>query len=128
MSGTTGKFGLIFATGGDVVKTVLKNHLKTLAERVDYMLGESADNTITPSAANVKTTKTIAFGRTYSTPPRCFVCLGRDGFVNNITAGVASIWIDDVTTTDVTIGINANNTSVREFTWFARPKQTDATL
>lgn len=128
MSGTTAKFGLIYATGGDVVKTVLKTTLKTLVERLDYMLGETFDSTITPSAAGTKTTKTIAFGRTYSTPPRCLVCLGRVAFANNISAGAVTIWIDDVTTTGVVIGVNATNTTVREFTVIVRPKQGDATL
>lgn len=128
MSGTTSRFALLYATGGDVVKTVLKTTLKTLAERVDYMLGESGDNTITPSAANTKTTKVINFARTYDTPPRVLLSPGRDGFANTITQGVMQLWVDDVTATSFTVGVIANNVTAREFTWTARPKNTDATL
>lgn len=127
MSTLTSKFLLKKPAAGDPVAD-LDELLRETFDRIDYLMGETFDNTITPSAANTKTTKTIAFGRTYSTAPRCMVCFGRDGFNNNITPGVAQIWIDDVTTTDVTIGVNANNTTVREFTFWVRPKQGDATI
>lgn len=126
MTTTTPFMGLTKPEGTDPVRQG-DDAMRALADRVDYLLGESGDNNITPSAANTKTTKVIAFGRTYSTPPRVVVGFGRDGFANNITAGVATVWVDDVSTTDVTIGVNANNTTVREFTWIARPKRTDAT-
>lgn len=69
MSSTTDKFAIPKPTGTDPVADG-DNIMRLMADRIDYMLGESGENTITPSAANVKTTKVIAFGRTYKTPPQ----------------------------------------------------------
>lgn len=102
--------------------------MRAMADRLDYLFGESGDDTITPSAANTKTTKVINFGRTYKTPPRVVVCPGKDGSVSNFSSTVTlTIWVDDVTTTGFTVAINASNTSSRDFTWIAKPKRTDVT-
>lgn len=127
MSATTTKFALIYATGGDVVKTVLKTTLKTLAERVDYMLGESGENSITPSAANTKTTKVINLSRTYTTPPRVVISFGGDAAVISIAPGGATMWVDDVSTTTFTVAIQSTGIGARPFTYIVRPASGDAT-
>lgn len=108
-----------FADGDDV--------MRAMADRIDYCLGENGDNTITPSAANTKTTKTIAFARTYKTAPRVLVCEGQDGAVMSHAPGAVSIWVEDVTTTDFTVGIQRTNTNATPFTYMVRPKNTDVT-
>ncbi len=127
MSTLTSRFKLKKPAATDPVAE-LDELLRETLDRIDYCYGESGDNTITPSAANTKTTKVIAFGRTYDTPPRVVVSLGRDAYVANISAGAVALWVDDVTTTDFTVGVNAGNTTAREFTWMARPKNTDNTV
>lgn len=127
MSTLTNRFKLKKPAASDAV-AALDELLRETLDRLDYVLGEADDNTITPSAANTKTTKVIAFARTYDTPPRVLLSPGRDGFANTITQGVMQLWVDDVTTTTFTVGVIANNTTVREFTWQARPKPTDATI
>ncbi len=127
MTSLTNRFSLKKPSSGDPVAD-LDQVLRETLDRIDYLLGETGDNTITPSAANTKTTKVINFARTYDTPPRVLLSLGRDAFVGTNTAGVLTLWVDDVTTTTVTVGIHAANTTTREFTWLARPKNTDATI
>lgn len=127
MTSLTSRFNLKKPSATDPVAD-LDQVLRETLDRIDYLLGESNDNTITPSAANVKTTKVINFARTYDTPPRVLLSPGRDGFANVITQGVMQLWVDDVTTTTFTVGVIANNTTIREFTWQARPKNTDATV
>lgn len=126
MSSTTDRFAIPKPTGTDPVADG-DNIMRLMADRIDYLLGESGDSTITPSAANTKTTKIIAFGRTFKTPPRVLLSAGRDGFNNTITQGVMQLWVDDVTLNDFTVGVIANNTTAREFTWNARPNRTDVT-
>lgn len=118
--------GVPFLTEADLLQSV-DDWSEQLAERLDYLFGESGDNTITPSAASTKTTKVIPFGRTYATPPRVVHSMGRDAMGGTIGAGAVSLWVDDVTTTDFTIAIHATSTVTREFTWIAKPKRTDAT-
>lgn len=108
-----------FADGDDIMRAI--------ADRVDYLLGESGDNTITPSAASTKTTKVIPFGRTYKTPPRVVLSPGRDNYSATIGQGTMSLWIDDVSTTTFTVGIRANSVGTEAFTWMARPNRTDVT-
>jgi hypothetical protein len=69
----------------------------------------------------------IPFGRTYNTPPRVVVSLGRVGTVATYGMGTVSVWVDTVTTTNFTLAIHASNTNVREVTWHAKPKRTDVT-
>lgn len=126
MTALTDLYDFLKPTGSDPVADG-DDTIRTALDRIDYMLGETGDNTITPSAANTKTTKVINFARTYKTPPRCMVSLGRDAFVGNVTAGALSIWVDDVSTTQITIAVNRQTTSVTEFTWTARPNPTDVT-
>lgn len=126
MTTTTARFGIIKPAGTDPVKSG-DDHIRAAMDRIDYMLGESGDNTITPSAANTKTTKVIAFSRQYKTPPRVLVCLGRDAAVVNIGAGVVSLWVDDVTVDNFTVAINRTTTAVTDLTWTARPNATDVT-
>lgn len=108
-----------FADGDDIMRAI--------AERVDYLLGESGETTIAPSSASTKFTKVIAFGRTYKTPPRVLLSLGGDGYTVNIAGGALALWVDDVSTTDVTIAINSTATTQRTVTYLVRPKRTDVT-
>lgn len=108
-----------FSDGDDIMRAI--------ADRVDYLLGETIDDSITPSAANTKTTKVIAFGRTYKTPPRCVVSFGGDNAVISIAPGGATVWIDDVSTTQVTIALQSTGTGNRPVTILVRPKRTDVT-
>lgn len=127
MTSLTSHFNLKKPSATDPVAD-LDQVLRETLDRISYLLGETNDNTITPSAANTKTTKVINFARTYDTPPRVLLSPGRDNFANTITQGVMQLWVDDVTTTTFTVGVIANNTTTREFTWMARPKNTDATI
>lgn len=121
-------FAVPYAIATDAVQTVLAVVIKSLADRIDYLLGETGDDSITPSAANTKTTKAIAFAREYKTPPRVVLSPGKDNSISNFASTVTlTMWVDDVSATGFTVAINASNTSGRDFTWHARPKRTDVT-
>lgn len=111
--------GDAFADGDDI--------MRAMAARLDYLFGESGEDTIQPTAANTKFTKVINFGRTYKTPPRVVVGLGGDNYNAGIGAGVVTLYVDDVTTTTVTIAILSTSTASRQLTWIAKPKRTDVT-
>lgn len=99
--------------------------LREAIDRIDYMLGESGEDSILPSAANTKTTKTISFGRTYSTPPRVLLSLGGDNNNVNMSPGILTLWVDDVTASGFTVAIQRTSAVAAAFTWQAKPKRTD---
>ena len=126
MPGSTTRFAIPKPSGTDPVADG-DDTMRALADRVDYCLGENGEDSITPSAANTKTTKTINFGRTYKSPPRVVVGLGGDNYSVSIGAGALTLWVDDVTNSSFTLAINAASTLARQVTWMARPKNTDVT-
>ncbi len=126
MTANTAKFGLPYLTPADVARDI-DNASQALAERVDYCLGETGENSITPAAANTKTTKVIAFSRTYKTPPRVVVGEGGDNASFSHGPGVVALWVDDVSTTDFTVACQRTNTTAIPFTYIVRPKSTDVT-
>lgn len=126
MTTETSFHGIPAPDGTDPVKNG-DDAMRALAERVDYLLGEAGETSITPSAATTKTTKTINFGRTYKNPPRVVISFGHSTSGAAVANGAASIWVESVSTTQLVIGIYAANTNSRDLTWIAKPRRGDVT-
>lgn len=126
MPSATSRFSIPKPSGTDPVADG-DDTMRAMADRIDYCLGETIDDSITPSAANTKTTKVVNFGRTYKSPPRCLVSFGGDNAVISIAPGGATVWVDDVSTTTVTIALQSTGTGNRPVTILVRPKSTDVT-
>lgn len=126
MTSYTGMFGLPRIEDIDAVSDYAALATE-LADRLDYMLGEGGEDSVTIVAANTKTTKVINFGRTYTTPPRVVLTIGGDAYLANPAIGSHIFWVEDVSTTGFTVGCTSTAVTPRPFTWHAKPKRTDAT-
>ena len=118
MSSTTAKYAIPYSTGGDLASTI-DDTMQALANKVDLLMGEYNDTTITPSAVDTTTSVRVNYSRSYATvavPKVIAVCNEA-----RATAAVVNVWTSAEDATGFTLNIRSSTTAARLVRWFARP-------
>lgn len=118
MTSSTPKYAIPYSTGTDGLDTV-DDTMKALAERVDLMIGEAGDTSITPSAADTNTSVRVNYSRSYAAAgvPKVLCAVNESRAV----ATTVWVWSSAEDATGFTLNIRASSTATRSVRWVARP-------
>lgn len=109
--------GLPYLHGTDPIADY-PEHSRMLAEVIDQLLPETGRTTVTPSAANVNTSKHVDFVKPYFDPPDIQVSL------NTSVPNAAEVSFLNVTTTGFDVVVNRVNTTNTVVSWAAFGRRT----
>lgn len=120
MSLTTPKYGVPYSQGSDAAATI-DNTMAAMAARLDLLIGESLDVSITPSAVDTTTTQRVNYSRSYAAlaplVPKPIV------HVNETvgTTAAVNVWTTAEDATGFTLAIRSTSTAARTVRVVVRP-------